>query len=40
LPAQQGQGICAILDNRELVGQRGLFEGLERQTDIAGIIFD
>src|SRR5207237_8497386 len=40
LPAQQGQGICAVFDDCELVGQRGLFEGFERQTDIPWIVFD
>jgi hypothetical protein len=39
LPAQQQQGFYTGFDDRKLVGQSGLFEGLKRQTDIAGIVF-
>jgi hypothetical protein len=39
LPTKQRQGFYAVFDDRELVRHCGLFEGLERQTDIAGIIF-
>jgi len=40
LPAQEGQRLDAVGGDVELVSDLGLFERLDGQPDIAGVVFD